>query len=65
MIVGKDSAKLGFSWYGRTCVKLLGAGVLTSQGGFLLVVGILLFGVTAYEALVEWNEINNKKHTKK
>lgn len=65
MIVGKDSAKVGFSWYGRTCTKLLGAGILAAHGGFMLFIGILLFGVGVYEGITEWKEINNTKHTKR
>lgn len=61
MIIGKNSAKIGFSWYGRNAVKLICSGALIACGAVFTVIGVMLLGITGFEALEEWNRIKTKK----
>ncbi len=67
MNICKNSAKIGFSWFCRTGLKGIGSVAIMglAQDTVTVMIGAIVFGVTVYEALVEWNEINDKKYTKK
>lgn len=66
MIVGKDSAKIGFSWFGRTGLKGIGSVAIMglAQDTVTVMIGVILLGVTVYEGITEWKTINNTKHSK-
>lgn len=66
MIVGKDSAKIGFSWFGRTVLKGISSAAVMglAQDTVTVVIGVMLLVVTVYEGITEWKTINNTKHSK-
>lgn len=62
MIVGKNSAKLGFSWWGMSIVKLLVSIATISYIGTELVIGI--FGIIAL-ILFAWEQTKKFKELSK
>lgn len=62
MIIGKDSAKIGFTWYAKTVLKLI-AGVATISyiGAYPIVgvVGIIALLAFGYESFVEFKKLSN------
>lgn len=68
MIVGKNSAKKGFTWYFKTVLKLIsGIATIAYIGEFAIlgVIGIIATLLFSFEQYKEWEEIDNKKHTKR
>ena len=58
MIVGKNSAKFGFTWFGKIVVKVTVGAVAISAGGFGVAVGCVSLALSAYEVIKEWKEIS-------
>jgi hypothetical protein len=65
MIVGKNSAKLGFTWYVKTIVKCVsGIAVIVlsiPNYPYLSILGVLAFALGVYEALKEYNALSAVK----
>ena len=61
MIIGKDSAKLGYTWYGISILKLI-AGVATisyiEKYPLLGIIGIIALGVFVYEQVKKFKELS-------
>ena len=58
MIVGKNSAKLGFTWFGKIIVKVTVAALAISVGGFGVAVGCISLALSAYEVIKEYKDLS-------
>lgn len=61
MIVGKDSAKIGFKWFGAFAIKLFTAfATIAYMDDYPVVgiVGILSLGFFVYEQIKVYNELS-------
>jgi hypothetical protein len=65
MIVGKNSAKLGFTWYVKTIVKCVSGiaviGLSFPNYPYLSILGVLAFALGVYESLKEYNALSAVK----
>lgn len=61
MIIGKDSAKIGFKWFGAFAIKLFTAFATISyldNYPVVGIVGILSLGFFVYEQIKNYNELS-------
>lgn len=67
MIVGKNSVKLGFSWYGKTIIKCMAGvaiiGLSIPNYAFLAVFGLIAIILGVYESWKEYKVLSAKTPT--